>query len=157
MKALLLGLVTLVAHAASPFTLAAQKDADGLGALIRELVVNSLQGGGARAGALFVAADSASATLVRLADISLAPRPSTLVCPGSTEADGQPSPSPVGYVVQLALAVAPDTTARQLQITKSCGFHYRGRVRGFAEGGTWELRRERGRWRATAAFDLWTT
>lgn len=156
MKGLLLGLIALVGSVLSPLSLGAQEDADGLGALIRQLV-ESLQGGGARDGTLFVAADSASATLFRLAGIAAASRPSTLVCPGSTETDGRPSAPPVGYQVQVALAVGPDTTARQLRITKSCGFRYRGRVRGFAEGAAWELRREGGRWRVTAMFDLWTT
>ena len=158
MKSLLIGLAAFVGYTASPLALAAQPT-DTLGALLRHLVVDSLRGGGARAEAVLVAADSTSATLLRLADLPLAatPRPPALVCPGSTEADGRPAPPPVGYLVQVTFAVGTDTTVRQLRVTKSCRFRYRGRARGFAEGGAWELRREDGRWRVTAAFDRWIT
>ena len=159
MKSLLLGLVAFVGYTALPVALAAQPIPDGLGVLIRQLVVDSLQSGGARAEAVLAAADSASAALLRSADVptAAAPQPSALVCPGSTEADGRPVPPPVGYRVQVALVVGTDTTVRQLQVTKSCRFRYRGRARGFAEGTTWELRLEGGRWRITAAFDRWIT
>jgi hypothetical protein len=157
MKSLLLGLVAFVGYTEAPLALAAQPIPDGLGALIRQLVVDSLRGSGARAEAVLVAADSANAALLRLADVPAAPRPPALVCPGSTEADGRPAPPPVGYLVQVALAVGADTTTRQLRVTKSCRFRYRGRVRGFAEGTAWELRRAGGRWRVTATFDRWET
>jgi hypothetical protein len=159
MKSLLLGLVAFVGYTASPLALAAQPTPDGLGALVRQLVVDSLRGGGARAEEVLVAADSASAALLRLADVPAAGAPlaPALVCPGSTEADGRPAPPPVGYLVQAALAVGTDTTVRQLRVTKSCRFRYRGRARNFAEGSAWELRREGGRWRVTATFDRWIT
>ena len=57
----------------------------------------------------------------------------------------------------VALATGADTNTQRLRVTKSCGFRYRGRLRGFAEGATWELRREGGRWRVAAMFDRWIT
>jgi len=85
------------------------------------------------------------------------PDPKGLVCPASTEADGRPVGSPVGYVIKAALAAGADSTKRQLEITKSCSFRYRGRFGGFAEGGAWELRREGGLWRVSATLSLWIT
>jgi len=160
MKGLFLKLLVFMGCAASLRAVAAaQPTTDGLGALIRPLVVDSLQGGGARAEMVLVAADSASAALLRLADVPAvaAPGPKALVCPGSTEADGRPAAPPIGYVVQVALATGADTSTQRLRVTKSCGFRYRGRLRGFAEGATWELRREGGRWRVAAMFDRWIT
>jgi hypothetical protein len=137
----------------------AQPLPDGLRALLRQLVVESLQGGGARPEMIFVAADSASAKLLRLADVPavVAPGPGPLLCPGSTEADGRPTAPPVGYVVQATLGTLADSMTRRLRVTKSCFYRYRGGGRPYAEGGAWDLRREDGRWRVVAAFDLGET
>ena len=158
MKGLFLGLLAYAGCATSARAVAAQPSPDGLGALVRQQVA-FLHGGGARDEMVLVAADSASAALLRLADMPAMapPGPEALVCPGSTEADGRSAAPPVGYVVRVELESGADTTARRLRITKSCGYRYRGRVRHFAEGGGWELRREGGRWRVAATFDLWVT
>lgn len=159
MNRLLLGALTFLGLGASLPALDAQPMPNGLGALVRELVVESLRHGGTRAGGLLVAADSASAAVLHLAaaPTESAPGPKALMCPASTEADGRPSPPPVGYVVQAVLTVATDSTTARLQVTKSCFFRYRGGGRRFGEGGTWELRREAGRWQVTASKDLWET
>ena len=158
MKTLIFGLLALVGLAAPMQNIDAQQSADSLGVLIRQLV-NSLRDGGARDGMVAVAADSASAALLRLADVPAvaAPGPERLLCPASTSADGERDASPVGYRIQLALVPRVDTTTRELQITKSCGYRYRGSVRPFAEGGAWELRREGSHWRVTVTLSLWET
>jgi len=130
-----------------PAAAAAQAEAAGLGAVVRQLVVESLTGGGRRADQVLVAADSGSAALLGLAGISAAAAgPAGLVCPGSTEAAGRPAPTPVGYVVRVTFAAAADTAAREVHVGKSCEFRYRGRGHGFRETGTWELRRRGGGW-----------
>lgn len=144
-----LGLVAVAGFAtAVQATPAVRPDTAGLGALVRQLVVDSLMGGGTRADAVLVAADSASAALLGLAGLpAAAPEPAGLVCPGSTGPDGRPAPAPVGYVVRLALAAGADAAVRQIRVSTSCGFRYLGRGRGFREAGTWELRLRGGRWR----------
>ena len=129
-----------------PAATAAQPGGAGLGAVVRQLVVESLNGGGRRADQVLVAADSGSVALLSLAGIAAATRPAGLVCPGSTEADARPTSTPVGYVVRVTLAAAVDTAAREVQVSKRCEFRYRGRGRGFRETGTWELRRRGGSW-----------
>jgi hypothetical protein len=159
MKGLFVGLLASFGCAASVRAIAAQPLPAGLAALVRQLVVNSLQGGGDRDEMVFVAADSASAELMRSADVPTVTPPGREMplCPGSTEADGQLTVAPVGYVVRAMFVTEPDTTTRRLRVTKSCDFRYRGRVRRFGEGATWDLRLESGRWRVVAAFDRWIT
>jgi len=154
-----LGLLALVGCTAPSARIEARPDAEGLGAIIRQLAVDSLRAGGTRAGAVLVAGDSVSAALLGLARVptAAAPGPAGLVCPASTAADGGPAPPPVGYVVHVALAAGADAAARELRVTKSCHFSFRGRVRGFAEGGGWQLRRDGGRWRVAAVLDRWIT
>jgi len=158
MKGLFIGLLAYAGCATSARAVAAQPSPDGLGALVRQLV-ESLNVGGARDEMVLVAADSASAALLRLADVPAvaAPGPEALVCPGISEADGRSAAPPVGYVVRVELEIGADTTTRRLRVTNSCGFRYRGRLRHFAEGGDWELRHEGGRWRVAATLDLWST
>jgi hypothetical protein len=142
----------VVAVAASvavlPAASAAQSDTAGLGASVRQLVIESLNGGGRRPNQVLVAADSASAALLSLAQISAVavPGPPGLVCPGSTAADGKAVPAPVGYMVRVVLSAGADSTARRIHVSKSCKFQYRGGGRGFQETGTWELRLRDGRW-----------
>ena len=160
MKRLFIGLLVFVGCAGSVQTVAAQATPDGLGALVRQLMVDSLQfGGGARVDMVLVAADSASTVLLRLADVRTvaAPAPQGLTCPASTEADGHRVAPPVGYVMQMTLATGADTTTRELRITKSCGFRYRGRYMPFAESGAWELRSDGGHWHVTATLYHWVT
>jgi hypothetical protein len=159
-KTFVVGLLAFMGCTLSARAAGAQPSPDALGALVRQLVVDSLRlGGGARGDLILVAADSASAVLLRMADVHTvaAPGPEGLTCPASTEADGRPSPAPVGYVMRVALATGADTSTRELRITKSCGFRYRGQHRGYAEGGAWELRSDGGRWHVTARLYLWET
>jgi len=159
MKGLLVGLLASLGCAASVRAIAAQPLPVGLAALVRQLVVDSLPDGGARDEMILVAADSASAELMRSADVPTvaAPAREMPLCPGSTEADGQPTAPPVGYMVRAMFVTEPDTTTRHLRVTRSCDFRYRGRVRRFGEGATWNLRREDGRWRVVGVFDRWIT
>lgn len=138
----------LVCATAFPAASAAQSDTAGLGASVRQLVIESLTGGGTRPNQVLIAADSASAALLRFAQLSSipAPGPAGLLCPGSTATDAQAVKDPVGYVVRVVLSAAADSTVRRIQVSKSCLFQYRGRGRGFQEGGTWELRLRDGRW-----------
>jgi hypothetical protein len=134
--------------AALPAASAAQSDTAGLGASVRQLVIESLNGGGTRPDQVLVAADSATAALLSLARISAVagPGPAGMVCPGSTAADALAVQAPVGYVVQVVLSAAVDSTARRIHVSKGCSFQYRGTARGFQETGTWELRLSEARW-----------
>ena len=152
MRWLFSGLFALVGCASSTGVVAATSSSDGLGALLRQLVVDSLQrDGGARVDMILVAADSTSATLLRLADLPTvaAPAPKPLLCPGSTEADGLRAARPRGYVVQVTFTTLADTTTRELRISISCSFRYRGSVLPFAEAAAWQLQRDGGRRRVT--------
>jgi len=112
MKGLFSALLALVGCGVAVRSVAAQQTSAGPGALVRQLVVESLQGGGSRADMVLVAADSASAILLRMADLHpvVTPDPKGLVCPASTEADGRPVGSPVGYGSRRRLP--PEPTAR---------------------------------------------
>jgi len=140
--------VAVVALAALPAASAAQSDTAGLGASIRQLVIESLNGGGTRGDQVLVAADSASAALLSVARISVvtAPSPSSLLCPGSTELDAKAVQAPVGYVVRVVLSTGADSTERRIHVSKRCKFRYRGGGRGFEETATWQLRLRNGRW-----------
>jgi hypothetical protein len=155
----LLGALSFLGFAASLSTLPAQVAPDGLAAVLREVVVNSLHGGGTRADALLVAGDSASAALLRFAGVPAQATPGSeaLLCPSSTDADGRPAPPPVGYVLRATLTVDIDSSTAQLRVTKRCRFRYRGGGRGFGEGADWELRRETGRWRVIGTSNQWIT
>lgn len=142
-----------------PAASAAQSDTAGVGAVLRQLVVESLAGGGVRPDQLLFADDSASAALLRLAGISAATgtRPSSLLCPGSTNADASPVQPPVGYLVKVVLTAGTDSTARRIDVSKRCFFRYRGGGRGFGEGGVWELRLRDGRWYLGRRLEGWIT
>ena len=160
MKRLARGILAIVACGACARALSTQSNTDGLRPLIRQLLIDSLRlGGGDRDDMLLVAADSASAALLRLANVpaTAARGPQPLLCPASTESDGRRVASPVGYHIQIVLADSADANARELHITKSCSFRYRGQLRAYAEGGAWALRRESGRWRVAARLYLWET
>lgn len=149
----------MVACGSCARALSTQSTAEGIGPVIRQLLGDSLrEGGGDRDDMVLVAADSASAALLRLAEVPTAPPgPQPLLCPASTEADGRRVASPVGYHVQIELADSAATTARELRVTKSCSFRYRGQLRPYAEGGAWALRRDGGRWRVAATLYHWQT
>jgi hypothetical protein len=159
MKRLFRGILIVGACALSARAVAAQTTEE-LGPLIRQLLFGSLlEGGGDRDDMVFTAADSASAALLRLAEVpaTAPPGPKPLLCPASTEADGRLVSSPVGYRIGIVLVDTTDTTTRELRVTKSCSFRYRGQLRPYAEGGAWTLRREGGRWRVAARLYLWET
>jgi hypothetical protein len=126
---------------------------DGLGEVIRALVTGSLAGGGGRAGQLYVAADATSDTLLRSAGLAITSRADArdLACPASTDAGGGTAAGPVGYVVQVARTGQP-SGVMHVRLVVSCSFIYRGRARNFAEMGTWELRRDGGRWHIVRAL-----
>ena len=159
MRRLISGLLVVLGCAVAVRGVAAQGTPDGLGALIRQLMFDTMRDGGARDDMVLVAADSASAVLLRLADVhpEAAPGPKGLACPASTEADGRNVPPPVGYVVEVAITSGADTTTRELRITKSCAMRYRGSYRGFAEGGAWALRRDGDHWVIKTTLYLWVT
>lgn len=131
---------------------------DGLGEVLRTLVIDSLVSGGRRPGQLYVAADAASDTLLRAAGIAVVRRAdaSELACPSSTDVAGRPTPDPVGYLVQVR-RTTPASGTLHLEVGVSCSFVYRGKARRFGQGGTWELRRVGGRWHILALLNDWIT
>ena len=108
---------------------------------------------------LLVPTDSASAALLRLANMpaTAPPGPHPLLCPGGTEADGRRAASAVGYSIHIVLSDSANTTARQLRVMRGCSYRYRGQLLPFAEGAEWELRRDGGRWRVVATSYHWVT
>ncbi len=141
-------LATWVALAATSSPTHAQKivlDSD-LAALVRKLVVESVNGGGYHASQIFVARDSLSESIMRLAGIPT-DTATHLNCPGSTDANGNVQPGILGYVVSLKLTGDGDT--REVSILKLCTFVYRGGGHGFYQGEDYEVKRENGHWRVT--------
>ena len=131
---------------------------DGLGALLRSMVTDSLVGGGRRADQRYVAADAVSDSLLR--GSGLAPTVLSdgeqLACPASTDANSKPVASEVGYIVRVdRTEQAPGVL--HLKLTVSCTFIFRGDRRGFAQGSTWELRQLGEQWRVTSRFARWVT
>jgi hypothetical protein len=127
---------------------AAQGDKE-LAAVLRELVVDSLVGGGSRTDqTLAVSDDAGTDSLLRRAGVKLMDPSDTrrLACPASTDSAGAPMRPPVGYVVQVRLSPETSAGSRHVEVEKGCTFMFRGVPRGFFESGTWELRRQRGRW-----------
>lgn len=115
--------------------------------VLRPLVLDSLRGAGARGSQLTIASDSASAVMLRAAQLSISAAPRAGVfCPDGTSSDGTPIADPVGYRVAVQLSRDPESAAWVLSVSKSCTFSYRGRHRGFRESGSWELTRQGGRW-----------
>lgn len=131
---------------------------DGLGALVRLMVTDSLVGGGRRSDQRYVAADAASDSLLRASGLELTPLSNArqLACPGSTDAGSEPVASEVGYIVRI-VRTEPAPGVLRLKLTVSCTFIYRGDRRGFAQGSTWELRQLGGRWRVSSRFARWVT
>lgn len=116
-------------------------------AILRPLVLDSLGGAGARGSQLTIASDSASAALLRAAQLSIGAAPKDGVsCPDGTASDGTPVADPVGYRVSVRLSRDPESATWVLSVSKSCTFSFRGRQRGFRESGSWELLRQNGRW-----------
>lgn len=115
-------------------------------ALLHTIVVDYVNGGGRNPNQVFVAEDSASAAVMRIAGVPV--HPSTeLNCPGSTDSSGDVVTGVVGYVVRLSIAGAGDT--RVVSLRKSCTFVYHGRGRGFFEALDFEVMRSRGHWSVT--------
>ena len=139
--------LTIACHApAAPPVSPAPVD-EGLGEVIRVLLPDSLAGGGGRAGQLYVAGDAASDTLLRSAGLAITPRADApeLACPGSTDAAGGPAAGAVGYVVRVERAEQP-SGAIHVRLIVSCSFIYHGSAQNFGQMGTWEVRRDGGRW-----------
>ena len=131
---------------------------DGLGELVRTMVTDSLIGGGRRAGLRYVAADSASDSMLRPTGLNVTRRESAreLPCPSSTDTAGLPVAREVGHVVRVDRA-QPIPGILRLGVTVSCAFFFRGEQRGFAQGSIWELRHVEGRWRVTGTLGRWIT
>lgn len=131
---------------------------EGVAALVRVLVLDSLRGGGARPDQLFTAADTTTARLLRRAGLAVsAAGQSGLACPGSTEADDRPVAAPTGYDVRVTVTRA-GRTLRRIAVRKRCRFVYRGRgPRGFEQWGAWEARPIGGRWRVTRRLEMGMT
>jgi len=116
-------------------------------AILRPLVLDSLNGAGVRADQLLIAVDSISARMMRTAMLELgAPSDRDVSCPAGTLDDGRPVPAPVGYRVGVTLRQDSTSHAWVIGVSKSCRFSFRGRQRGFRESGTWELVKKGGRW-----------
>jgi hypothetical protein len=62
----------------------------------------------------------------------------------------------VGYLVHVRRTPQP-SGALQLEVTVSCSYVFRGNVRPFAQGGTWELRRLGDRWHIVGSLGEWIT
>ena len=117
--------------------------------IVRDVVVNSLHGGGWQEDQIFVARDSASFALLVSANVPATYEPTKVVtCPGSTTGTTGKILTNLGYWVKVDLEKSDDTAGWILSVNKSCQFVYQGRdPRGFLHGGTWEIRKVNGSWR----------
>ena len=156
-KPIMLTLLALSLNCRAPEPAQAAPD-DGLSALVRAMVSDSLVGGGRRSDQRYVAADAASDSLLRASGLVLTPQSDArqLACPGGTDADGEPVASEVGYIVRVDRTEEAPGVLR-LKLTVSCTFSFRGDRHGFAQGSTWQLRQLGGRWRVTSRFASWVT
>lgn len=156
-KPIILTVLALSLNCRAPAPVQAAPD-DGLGALLRSMVTDSLVGGGRRSDQRYVAANAASDSLLRASGLVLTPFSDVrqLACPGSTDAASEPVASEVGYIVRIDRAEQVPGVLR-LKLMVSCTFIFRGDRRGFAQGSTWELRQLDGRWRVTSRFARWVT
>lgn len=119
----------------------------GMLTILRSVVLDSLRGAGARGSQRTIAADSASAALLRAAQLSTSAAPQDGVfCPDGSSSAGARLADPVGYRVTVRMGRERKNEVWILSVSKSCTFIYRGRHRGFRESGTWELVRQHGRW-----------
>jgi hypothetical protein len=119
----------------------------GMLAVLRSVVLDSLRGAGARGNQLTIASDSASAALLRAAQLPISAAPQDGVfCPDGSSSAGARLADPVGYRVSVRIGRDREREVWALSVSKSCTFIYRGRHRGFRESGTWELVRQHGRW-----------
>jgi hypothetical protein len=117
-----------------------------LAALVHTIIVDSVSAGGRKPNDVFAAADSISASVMRIAKVPIQP-PIQLNCPGSTDSSGDAVTGLVGYVVRVSIAGGGDT--RVVSLRKSCTYVYRGRGRGFFEALDFEVMRSRRHWSVT--------
>ena len=111
--------------------------------------------GAGRADRPVTAEDTVTARLLREAGIPTSPPVrETLLCPGSTLANGAPPPGTRGYYLRLEIGPShrepSDSTVRVVQVTHACRFMYQGEFhRGGAFSTTmfWEVRLRDARWR----------
>jgi hypothetical protein len=137
--------IVLLAIACAPHSSNVAPDRD-LVALLHGLVVGAVNGGGRSPNDVYVPADSTSASIMRLAEVSI--HASTeLNCPGSTDSSGKIVTGVVGYVVRISIAGVGDT--RVVSLRKSCAYVYRGRGRGFFEALDFEVTRNKRHWNVT--------
>jgi hypothetical protein len=137
--------IVLTGFACAPRSQNVAPDRD-LVALLHELIVGAVNGGGRSQNDVFVPADSTSASIMRLADVPIHAS-TNLNCPGSTDASGDHVTGVVGYVVRVSIAGAGDT--RVVSLRKSCIYVYRGRGRGFFEAFDFEVMRSGAHWSIT--------
>lgn len=128
-------------------------------ALVRSIVLDSLNAGGHRVGQVVVADDSASGALLRAAAVPATQPtalPAVVVCPGSTDSDNTAWADPVGFRMKASLLPIAGRQRYRLVLSKSCLFHYRGTVRsrGFREDAAWEIGRVDGEWRIVRSARL---
>jgi hypothetical protein len=125
--------------------------------LAARLVADSLLSEAGRPGAVLVVQDSATARLLRSADVPIArvERASAIACPGSNDAAGALLPGETGYVVAVAIHPATTLAERTVDATLSCLYVYRGRGQGFGQGQSWLIRRHGAAWRIVRSLGGW--
>jgi len=126
-------------------------------ALLRQVVADSLEGGGRQAGQHLLAADSITRALLgseAVAVDSSAPVQG-VICPGTTSAPDSGAAPLFGYHLQVALRATPDSAGWLLRVAKWCrsGTNSVGRQRGYMTTGLWEIRRVDGRWRIVRTLE----
>ena len=126
-------------------------------ALLRQVVADSLEGGGRQAEQHLLAADSITRALLRSAAVAVdssAPVQG-VICPGTTIAPDSGAAPLFGYHVQVALRATPDSAGWLLRVAKWCtsGTNSIGRQRGYMTTGLWEIRRVEGRWRIVRTLE----
>jgi hypothetical protein len=130
-------------------------------ALARQIVVDSLRGGGHRADETYIATDSATARLLRIGGmsaVSVHAPPIAIDCPDAALTAA--SVSPVGYGVTVTDSAGVDPDHRWLRASVGCtyvGAPRSGGRRGFGESGVWEIRRTQAGWIVIKRLEHWVT
>ena len=123
---------------------------DGVLALLRTIVLDSLAAAGRRPGQSFVAGDSATGALLVAAHLDRDTAPAALpVCPRGTTKSGASVAAPVGFVISLTLQPVAKPVGWHLKVMKNCQMVERGKTdphEAFGQGGEWAIRQVARQW-----------
>jgi hypothetical protein len=120
-------------------------------AALKQVMIDSLNGGGSQSAQVLVARDRATSRALKSLGIPVEEMDRRdLRCPASSDSVGALLPPPVGYSVGVEMTPTCDGQGWLVDISKSCTFIYRGSLgpmAGFGESARFEFRRSGKSWR----------